>query len=195
MLIRTGMAVERELYALETPVAAQAEAFALLGARGGLTPQIALLRANVAAGETAEFAALNVLGARGEIIVRTQFRQGAALRGLDYLSAVRSAEGLQVFLNEVSATAGNVVPSRLSALGLNRPSTFELNLRHAQAAVRQQVADPILQAEILKALRGKTFTVRVIGPSGVRISPETGLRIQQITGATEPVIILEALQP
>ena len=116
------------------------------------------------------------------------------MRGFDSVSAVWTPEGVVVFINEVKTTAGNIVPSKLSALGLNRPSTFLKNLRVARGKVRRQVGDDFLLSATLEALEQRTFTVRLIGPPGIRISPATRLRIQQTTGA-RAVETLELLQP
>ena len=149
------------------------------------------LRVNVARGEMGEINALALQRTLGETIVNTQFRQGAALRGFESVSAVQTAEGLRVFVTDVKAIAGNVVPSRLSAFGLNNPATFRLNVLRAQGAVEAQVTDPLIRNAIRSALEERTFTVRIIGPPGIRISPTTELRIQAVTGA--PVEVLDVL--
>ena len=96
-----------------------------------------------------------------------------------------------MFVTDVKAIAGNVVPSRLSAFGLNNPATFRLNVLRAQGAVEAQVTDPLIRNAIRSALEERTFTVRIIGPPGIRISPTTELRIQAVTGA--PVELLDVL--
>jgi RHS repeat-associated protein len=157
--------------------------------RRSLTPQALRLQANVARGELGEINAQALQRSLGETIVNTQFRQGTALRGFESVSAVQTAAGLRVFVTEVKTIAGNVTPSRLSAFGLNRAATFEGNISFAQRAVAGQVTDLPLQRTILQALEERTFTVRILGPRGIRVSPSTSSRLQTVTGATEIEIV------
>ncbi|HNQ91286.1 MAG TPA: RHS repeat-associated core domain-containing protein, partial [Verrucomicrobiota bacterium] len=157
----------------------------------GVSPQALRLQANIARGELGEINALALQRSLGETIVNTQFRQGAVLRGFESVSALEAPGGLRVFVTDVKAIAGNVAPSRLSAFGLNRAATFEENMAFARRAVTAQVTDPAVRNTMLVALEERAFTVRVIGPPGVRISPNTQLRIQTVTGA--PVEVLDVL--
>ncbi|GMU32401.1 MAG: hypothetical protein HS101_15020 [Planctomycetia bacterium] len=140
-----------------------------------------------------EFSARSLLESQGEIIVLTQFKRGAANRGFDFLSAARSPNGLEVFLNEVKNSTGLQFPSGLTALGLNRAGTFDANLARAQAAVAEQVTDNALRTGILGALRQQNYSIRIIGRPGIRITPRTESLIQKTAGTTREVIILEAL--
>jgi len=170
---------------------------AVRGVTAGRAPTLAAVRAqqlrvNVARGELGEINALALQRSLGETIVRTQFPQGAALRGFESVSAVETAQGLRVFVNEVKASPGNIVSGRFSALGLNRPQTFFKNLEFAQAQVAAQVTTRALRDPILQALQERSFTIRIIGPPGIRITPQTQVRINQVTGA--PVEILDILE-
>jgi hypothetical protein len=147
------------------------------------------LRANVARGELGEINALALQRSLGETIVNTQFRQGAALRGFESVSAVETSTGFRVFVTDVKAIAGNVAPSRLSAFGLNDPATFRLNILRAQGKIAEQVTDLPLQRAILQALEERTFTVRILGPQGIRVSPSTVSRLQTVTGASQIEIV------
>ncbi|HNQ24957.1 MAG TPA: RHS repeat-associated core domain-containing protein [Phycisphaerae bacterium] len=155
----------------------------------GVSPQALRLQANIARGELGEINALALQRSLGETIVNTQFRQGAVLRGFESVSALEAPGGLRVFVTDVKAIAGNVAPSRLSAFGLNDPATFRLNLLRAQGAVAEQVTDLPLQRAILQALEERTFTVRILGPQGIRVSPSTVSRLQTVTGASEIEIV------
>lgn len=135
------------------------------------------------------------LESQGEIIVLTQFPQGAAQRGFDFLSAARTPNGLEVFINEVRNRTGLQLPGGLTALGLNRSGTFNTNLLRAQQAVTQQVTDNALRTGILAALRQKNYSIRIIGRPGIRITPRTEALIRQSTQASGQVIVLEALGP
>jgi len=187
--VRAVFALRRLQFAADTPIQAARTAGEQFATRGGLTPQTVRLQANAARGELAEINALALQRGLGEAIVNTQFRQGAALRGFESVSAVQTAEGLRVFVTDVKAIAGNVAPSRLTAFGLNRPETFFQNLGVARGAVEANVTNLALQRAILQSLGERTFTIRILGPPGIRVSPTTVSRIQTVTGAAQVEII------
>jgi hypothetical protein len=131
----------------------------------------------------------------GEVAINTQVRQGAVVQGFDSVSAVQTPRGIQVFVNEVRNSALLQSPIKFSALGLNRRSTFDLNLARAIDAVQGQVANPGLAATIEDALLNGQFTIRIIGRPGIRITPRTESLIQRATGTNQGVIVLDALAP
>ena len=147
------------------------------------------------AGRGGEVSATDLLIGRGELVFDTQFKQGAAMRGFDSLSVLRTPQGINVFVNEVKASSGNIVPSKFSALGLNRQSTFDTNLGRAIEAVQGQVTDPDLAVSIEDALLDRTFSIRIIGRPGIRITSRTEALIEKATGTNQRVIVLDVLAP
>lgn len=92
---------------------------------------------------------------------------------------------------EAKATAGNVVPSRFTSLGLGRggPEIFRRNLLQVQTAIRGQVIERALQRQLIQSLE-QGSSIRLIGPSGFRITQSTTQRIQSVTERNVGVIAL-----
>ncbi|MCP4591370.1 MAG: hypothetical protein GY842_11535, partial [bacterium] len=179
--LRAGLAIERSQFALGTSLAAEtAGARAILLSEGTRPSQLAL---NIAAGGAAETTARSLAVTRGETILEAQFRQGAVTRGIDFASFARTQEGgVQLFLNEVKATPGLVTPGRFTSLGLGRGGlgVFHRNVRQVRNVIRARVSDRALRRELLQAL--PNAEIRLIGPSGFRVTAATETRIQTATG-------------
>jgi RHS repeat-associated protein len=158
---------------------------------GRLTlPKLVRLEQNVGAGRLGEAGARQFILRQGETIIETQFQEGAVLRGIDFASFVRGPQGPQLFLNEVSSTAGLRSPGTFTALGLGRggPSIFRQNLRQVGASIRAQVADRSLRAELLRELQ--TAPVRLVGPRGFNVTDVAAVRIHDLTGHPVGVLIV-----
>ena len=155
----------------------------------GTLDQLLRLERNVFAGQAMEITARRLAQQRGEIILETQFRQGAAMRGIDFASFLRTPEGVQLFLNEVSATAGVRSPGSITAFGLGRGGQRILrqNLRQVERAIETQVP-----AELREALRLEFAhaPLRLIGPQGFRITETTESLIQTTTGRDVLILVV-----
>ena len=163
----------------------------LFGSGSRLTlPKLVGLEQNVSAGLFAEAGARQLALRRGEIILETQFQQGAVLRGIDFVSFVRTPEGVQLFLNEVSSTAGLRSPGTITALGLGRGGSriLEQNLLQVRTAIETQVTGIELQA----ALRAQfaDAPIRLMGPHGFRITANTESLIRASTGRDVIIVIV-----
>jgi len=172
-------------YGLATAGAARLGAAEVLLPVAGAHPR--RLAVNIAAGQAQEAAARAWAAAQGETLLRTQFRQGAVVRGIDFASFVRTPEGgVNLFLNEVSSTQGLRAPGSFTALGMGRGGqpVFRQNLRKVQKAILTQVPPGPLQ----QALLSQPGTVRLLGPSGFGVTLQGLTRIQATTN--RPVVVL-----
>jgi hypothetical protein len=158
---------------------------------GRSTATINALVRNQSLGVLTEVGARQMALQRGEIILETQFHQGAVLRGFDFASFTQGPNGVRLFLAEAKSTPGNVVPSRLTSLGLGRggAEVFRKNLGEAARRIRTQLPEGELQKAILKALT-QNAPIRLVGPHGFRVTQATIQRIQATTGRS---VLVETL--
>jgi len=187
-----GQLIQQAQRETEQAFAAVRAGPALAAGRNRLTlAELVGLEQNVSAGFFAEAGARQLAMQRGEIILETQFQQGAVLRGIDFASFIRTPEGIQFFLNEVSSTAGLRSPRTFTALGLGRggPPIFRQDLRQVRLAVETQIKDDALQAALREAL-DESATIRLIGPQGFRVSTNTTQLIQSTTGRNVIVVVV-----
>jgi hypothetical protein len=120
----------------------------------------------------------------GEVVIESQFQQGAAKRGIDFLSVQGTGLNARLIVNEAKDYLGGVAAGRFSALGLGKggPSVFDTNLRKAIDAIRASGFDEVTKNVLIKQLRGKSATIRVVtGPETV-LRPDVLQRINRATG-------------
>jgi hypothetical protein len=127
-----------------------------------------------------------------EVIIESQYQQGAADKGFDFLSIKGSGQNAQLFINEVKDEFGRVGSRRFTALGLGKLglATFNQATDVAEQAIRSSAnLDPQTKATVLRQLRSGGAKIRLIGSENTNFAPDVIRKIERFTGFVVEEII------
>src|SRR5262249_1496878 len=126
-------------------------------------------------------------------VINSQWMQGPIPRGFDSLSYTGTGKQAKLYINDAKDYKGAVTETDFSAFGLSGkkgrpgaklPDTLKESMRRAEAAINEQVKDVATRDELIRQLRAKEATVRIIGPATASIDDATRAAVKAKTGFT-----------
>lgn len=120
----------------------------------------------------------------GETVIESQFRQGAAQRGFDFVSFTGKGRNAQLIINEAKNFKGGVPTVKFTTFGLGKSGirTFRKALKVAEQRILKSGLDSQTERTLIRQLRRGGARIRLIGGKRTRFTEGQVELIEQVTG-------------